>query len=206
MWTQECEEAFQRLNALLCANPVLRSPDLGKEFILQTDASEFGVGGVLSQIDNTGSDQPVAYYSKKLLPREQRHSTIEKKCLAIKLATQAFQVYLLGRPFVIQTNHRALEWLDKLRENNAKLSRWSLALQPFQIQVQHWPGKENGNADSLSRSTTKHILLRRRVRGCDRLGTQRIVHCTWAVRLILLRRPHLRVSRPILRMCIYVPA
>ena len=96
VWTQACEEAFQRLKALLCANPVLRSPDLGKEFVLQTDASDFGVGAVLSQIDDTGSDHPVAYYSKKLLPREQRYSTIEKECLAIKLATQAFRVYLLG--------------------------------------------------------------------------------------------------------------
>ena len=61
VWTQECKEAFQWLKALLCANPVLRSPELGKEFILRTAASEFGVGAVLSQIDDTGSDHPVAY-------------------------------------------------------------------------------------------------------------------------------------------------
>ena len=134
-WSPECERAFRQLKTLLCSNPVLQSPDLEKEFILQTDASECGVGAVLSQRDATGSDHPVSYFSRKLLPREKRYSTIEKECLAIKLATQAFRVYLLGKPFTVQTDHRALEWLDKARENNAKLSRWSLALQPFQFVV-----------------------------------------------------------------------
>ena len=57
------------------------------------------------------------------LPREQRYSTVEKECLAIKLATHTFRVYLLGRRFVIQTDHRALEWLNRLKENNARLTR-----------------------------------------------------------------------------------
>ena len=70
--------------------------------------------------------------------------------MAIKLATQAFRVYLLEKPFTVQTDHRALEWLDKVRENDAKFSCWSLALQPFQFVVQHRPGKENQNADSCS--------------------------------------------------------
>ena len=67
-----------------------------------------GVGAVLSQAKEEG-DQPVAYFSKKLLPREERYSSIKKKCLAMKLAVQVFRVYVLGRPFVIQTDHRVLE-------------------------------------------------------------------------------------------------
>ena len=67
----------------------------------EVTVSKSGVGVVLSQVDNTGADHPVVYYS-----------TIEKECLAIKLATQAFHVYLLGRPFVIRW---ALEWLDRQR-------------------------------------------------------------------------------------------
>ena len=86
-----------------------------KEFLLQTDASDVGVGAVLSQLDEEGTDHPVAYYSRKLLIREQKYTTIEKECLAIKLVTQAFSVCLLGRPFIIQTGYRALElWLDLL--------------------------------------------------------------------------------------------
>ncbi|KAL5516791.1 hypothetical protein EMCRGX_G002204 [Ephydatia muelleri] len=128
------------------------SPDFERDFVLQTDASDVGVGAVLSQVDDTGADHPVAYFSRKLPPREQKYSTIEKECLAIKLATQAFT---LGKPFIVQTDHRALEWLDRLKENNAKLSRWSIALQPFKFQVRYRPGKDNSNADSLSRLPTK---------------------------------------------------
>ena len=147
MWTEKCEGSFQKLKSLLCVEPVLRSPDFTKEFLLQTDASDVGVSAVLSQLDEEVADHPVAYYSSKLLAREQKYATTEKECLAIKLATQAFRVYLLRRPFIIQTDHRALEWLDRLRENNAKLSRWSIALQPFKFKVRHRPGQDNSNAD-----------------------------------------------------------
>ena len=120
-------------------------------FVLQTDASDRGVGAVLSQRDDDGVDHPVAFYSRKLLPREERYSTIEK-CLAIKLATHAFRVYLLGRQFEVQTDHRALEWLNRLKDHNARLTRWSLALQPYDFVVKYRAGKTNGNADALSRA------------------------------------------------------
>ena len=151
-WSQDCEEAFVELKARMCSSPVLRSPDFAKPFIVQTDASERGVGAVLSQLDADGNDYPIAYYSRKLLPREERYATVEKECLAIRLGVQAFRIYLLGRPFTIQTDHHALEWLDRLKDNNSRLTRWSLALQPFQFTVQYRSGKANSNADALSRT------------------------------------------------------
>jgi hypothetical protein len=150
-WTPLCEVAFAQLKAHLCSSPVLKGPDFDKQFILQTDASDRGIGAVLSQLDDEGNDHPVAYFSRKLLPREEKYSTIEKECLAIKLSIHAFRVYLLGKEFVIQTDHRALEWLDRLKESNARLTRWSLALQPYQFVVRYRAGKKNGNADALSR-------------------------------------------------------
>ena len=150
-WNAGCEEAFQRLKNALCSQPILQMPDFRRGFIVQTDASDRGVGAVLSQMAEDGSDQPVGYFSRKLLTREEKYSTIEKECLAIKLAVQAFRVYLLGRPFIIQTDHRALEWLDRVKENNGRLTRWSLFLQPYQFTVQYRPGKRNANADTLSR-------------------------------------------------------
>ena len=150
----ECDEAFMKLRELLCSSPILQSPDFSRPFILQTDASDRGVDAVLTQRDDSGQEHPVSYYSRKLLPREQRYSTVEKELLAIKLATNAFRVYLLGRPFTIVTDHRSLEWLERLKENNARLTRWSLALQPYNFVVQHRPGKDNGNADALSRIAT----------------------------------------------------
>ena len=148
VWNPECERAFQSLKEALGSASVLRSPDFNRRFILQTDASHCRVGAVLIQYDDDGTEHPVAFYSRKLLPREERYSTVEKECLAIKLATQAFRVYLLDRPFIIQNDHRALEWLHRLKDNNARLTCWSLALQPFNYSMQY---KVNGNADGLSR-------------------------------------------------------
>ena len=140
VWTKQCEEVFQTLKRLLCSTPVLKGPDLNKPFILQPDTSERGLGAVLNQLDENDEEHPISFFSEKLLPRKEKFSTIEKECLAIKLTCQSFQVYLLGGPFLIQTDHRALEWLDKLKENNARLTRWSLSLQPFRFQVKHHPG------------------------------------------------------------------
>ena len=153
-WTQSCQTAFEQLKRLLCSTPILSSPDFTRRFILQTDASDIAIGAVLSQRDEEGNDHPVAYFSRKLLPREVRYSTVEKECLAIKLAAQSFRVYLLGREFTIQTDHRSLEWLDRLKENNSRLTRWSLALQPFNFTVEYRAGLKNGNADALSRAAT----------------------------------------------------
>lgn len=115
-WSSECEAAFVILKKALCGAPVLSNPNFGREFILQTDASDRGVGAVLSQVGEDKLERPVAYFSRKLLPREVKYSTIEKECLAIKLGVEAFRVYLLGRNFVIQTDHRSLVWLDKLKD------------------------------------------------------------------------------------------
>ena len=159
VWTDSCKVAFLTLKEKMCEYPILRNPDFGKPFILQTDASDRGVGAVLSQANEIGEEHPIAYFSKKLLPREQKYSTVEKECLAIKLATHAFRVYLLGRPFEIQTDHRSLVWLDRLKENNARLTRWSLALQPFQFSVKYRTGAMNGNADALSRIPTTETFV-----------------------------------------------
>ena len=153
-WTAESRRAFEALKIALCKNPVLVNPDFSKQFILQTDASNRGVGAVLSQLDDNKTDRPVAYFSCKLLPREQKYSTVEQECLAIKLGVEAFKVYLIGKPFIIQTDHRSLKWLNRLKENNNRLTRWSLALQPFTFTVEHRAGSANGNADALSRCAT----------------------------------------------------
>ena len=81
--------------------------------MLQTDASERGLGAVLSQYDIEGKDHPVLYLSRKLLPREQNYATIEKECLAMKWAICSLQYYLLGRKFKIITDHQPLRWQMK---------------------------------------------------------------------------------------------
>lgn len=73
-----CEEAFRKLKELLCSTPVLQTPDFDRGFVLQTDASNRGVGAVLGQMDESGSDRPVAYYSRKLFPREEITQLLRK--------------------------------------------------------------------------------------------------------------------------------
>jgi hypothetical protein len=97
-WTKLCDKAFKKLKKALCSEPVLRSPDFDKIFILHTDALDRGVGAVRSRKDADGVEHPVCYFSRKLLPREVNYSTVEKERLAIKLRTQAIRVYLLGKP------------------------------------------------------------------------------------------------------------
>ena len=150
-WTQECDQAFRQLKEVLCNKPVLKAPDFTKEFRLQTDASEYGLGAVLSQKDEEGLEHPVVYISRKMLPRECNYATIEKECLAIKWSMEALRVYLLGKKFVLQTDHNPLKWLGKMKDQNGRLSRWSLSLQPYSFDIEHRPGKENANADALSR-------------------------------------------------------
>ena len=159
VWTSECDCAFKTLKRMLCSCPILKSPEFEKEFILQTDASDRGVGAVLSQLDDDEKDHPVAYFSRKLLPRETRYSTIEKECLAIKLGIQAFSTYLLGRKFKVQTDHRSLKWLSQLKESNSRLTRWSLFLQTYDFSISHRSGKKNANADTLSRLGHQTCLM-----------------------------------------------
>ena len=150
-WTPACEEAFIALKKALEDPPVLHNPDFNQPFILQTDASDLAVGAVLSQKGADGLEHPVSYFSRKLLPRETRYATVEKECLAVKLSIERFCIYLTGRRFTVQTDHSALRWLDRMKDQNARLTRWSLALQPYQFDIQHRAGRKNVNADSLSR-------------------------------------------------------
>ena len=151
LWTMEHQKAFQDLKSSLLEEPVLKCPNYEEMFMLQTDASERGIGGVLSQKDSNGDDHPIAFFSRKLLPREVRYSTTEKECLAIVASLKHFEVYLLGRKFQVQTDHGALKFLHKMKNSNGRLTRWALAVQPFDFEILHRPGEKHQNADGLSR-------------------------------------------------------
>jgi len=149
-WTSECEQAFQDLKVCLCKEPVLQSPNFDLPFVVQTDASALGLGAVLLQGD--GQDRhPVQYISRKLFPRETNYSTVEKEALAIKRALDTLKYYLISKDFVLETDHRALQWINKMRDRNARITRWYLSLQPFKFKVQYRAGTVNVIADFLSR-------------------------------------------------------
>lgn len=149
-WTNDCETAFTTLKERMCSSPVLQSPDFAARFLVQVDASALGIGAVLAQ-GNPGEERPVVYLSRKLLPRETRYSAIEKEGLAIKWSLDSLRYYLLGREFDLETDHRALTWIQSMRDHNARVTRWYLALQPYRFQIKHRPGRLNVVADYLSR-------------------------------------------------------
>ena len=124
--------------------------------VLQTDTSEKGLGAVFSQISSQGEDHPIAYASRKLLPRETKFSIIEKECLVVVWALKFFHVYLYGQSCVIKTDHQPLAWLQRMRNANPRLTRWALAVQPYCLTMEHRPGKNNGNADGLCRGALTH--------------------------------------------------
>lgn len=149
-WTRECERAFNDLKGAITNDSVLHSPDFAQPFTLQTDASGVGIGAVLLQ-EVKGERRPVVFLSRKLQDRETRYSTIEKECLAIKWAVESLRYYLLGRHFVLETDHRALRWLQQMKDSNMRIARWYLSLQPYDFIVNYQSGKTNLVADSLSR-------------------------------------------------------
>jgi len=149
-WSEQAQRAFQDIQGALQESPVLHSPRFDQPFVLQTDASGVGLGAVLLQ-GEVGNYHPVAYISRKLFPREMRYSTIEKECLAVKWALDSLRYYLLGRHFTLETDHRALQWLNNMKDTNARITRWYLSLQPYRFTILHRPGRENLTANFLSR-------------------------------------------------------
>jgi len=125
------DQAFQELKKRISSPPILRLPDVNQPFILQIDASHLGVGAVVLQEDTAGEKRPIAFASRKLLPRESRYSTIEQECLAITWGVKKFQEYLYGTEFIRETDHQPLQYLRQAKFQNGRLMLWALALQPF---------------------------------------------------------------------------
>ncbi|KAK6166422.1 hypothetical protein SNE40_023117 [Patella caerulea] len=149
-WDAQQENAFQALKRSLIRGPVLRLPDLREVFILQTDASDNGIGAILLQVENEVR-MPVAYASRKLKDSETRYSTIEKECLAIVWSIQKFTRYLYGVEFVLETDHQPLIYLNRSNMTNSRLMRWALILQPYRFRIEAIKGSANVGADYLSR-------------------------------------------------------
>ncbi|KAL0176991.1 hypothetical protein M9458_029321, partial [Cirrhinus mrigala] len=132
-WTPSAEEAFAQIKTALASSPVLRAPDFSCPFLLQTDASDTGLGAVLSQIQE-GEEHPIIYISRKLSPAERKYAAVEKEALAIKWAVLELRYYLLGRKFTLVTDHAPLQWMARAKDTNARVTRWFLALQDFHFE------------------------------------------------------------------------
>ena len=154
-WGDSESNAFNVLKEKLTSSPILEYPDLKLGYVLHTDASEYGVGAVLSQVRGIGEGFPprevvIAYTSKHLLERECKWATIEKETYAIVHAVKSFHTYIYGQKTIIYSDHKPLEWLMSKNALSGRLSRWSLKLQEYNLEIKYRPGKCNQNADTLS--------------------------------------------------------
>lgn len=149
-WGPPEQAAMDQLKSALTNPPILRLPDFDRDFVLHTDASDTGLGAVLSQYDGD-VEHPVYYASKTLNPAQRHYSATARECLAVKWACDLFRPYLIGRPFKVYTDHAALKWLFTKRDLKSMLVRWILELQEYDMTIIPRPGVTNGNADALSR-------------------------------------------------------
>ena len=129
---------------------VLALPRKEGMFVLDTDASNVAVGGVLSQRQN-GTLRPIAFASKRLIAAQRKYCTTRKELLAVVTFTRQFRHYVLGRRFLIRTDHSSLAWLMRFKDIEGQLARWLEELAQYDMQIIHRKGKEHGNADALSR-------------------------------------------------------
>ena len=152
IWSGDCEDAFNQAKSLLSTNPGIDGAKLQPAIHLDgIDASDVGAGAVLTQRDTDGLNRPVSYFSKKYSRNQRNYSTVEKETLALILALQHFDVYVSGAQITVFTDHNPLTFLNKMKNKNQRLTRWSLLLQEYNLDIHHVPGKENLVADALSR-------------------------------------------------------
>lgn len=149
-WNEELEVTFNKLKTALASKPILKLPDVEKEFIVRTDASNKAIGCVLLQ-EHENVMHPVAYASKKLNEREKKYAVEEKEALALIWGVQKFNRYLYGKEFLMETDHLGLQYLKTGNVKNARVMRWSLALQDYKFRVRYIKGSDNNMADYLSR-------------------------------------------------------
>ena len=161
IWNDECQASFEAIKLFLCNNPVLKSPDFNRPFILHIDACDSGAGGILLQESSDGVLHPVSYTSSKFKPHQRAYSTVEKEALSLVLALQKYECYLQGASEIsIFTDHNPLVFLDKTKTHNQRLLRWSLYLQQFPLKIHHIKGVDNVMADALSRLSSDRLHLK----------------------------------------------
>ncbi|PNX83762.1 retrotransposon-related protein, partial [Trifolium pratense] len=167
IWGPEANDAFEKLKKIMTTSPVLLLPNFAIPFEVECDAAGRGIGAVLMQ-----NKQPIAYFSKALSPSNLAKSVYEKELMALVLSIQHWRPYLLGKSFVVYTDHKSLKHFLQQKISSPDQQCWLSKLLGYQFEVHYKPGPENKAADALSRC---HGELSVMVQSPDWLGVQKSI-------------------------------
>lgn len=153
-WNTGAQEAFDKLKSRFISAPVLSIPDPERQFIVEVDASDVGVGAVLSQRSHEdGKVHPCAFFSHRLSPPERNYDIGNRELLAVRLALGEWRHWLEGaaQPFLVWTDHKNLEYIRSARRLSSRQARWALFFGRFNFTLSYRPGSKNIKPDALSR-------------------------------------------------------
>jgi len=157
-WSKEAEQAFQELKKRFTTALVLAQFDLEKLVLIETDASDFAIGAVLSQRDNENRLHPVAFHSRKFQPAEINYEIHDKELLAVVDAFKHWRCYCEGATHQVQvfSDHQNLEYFTTTKVLNRRQARWAQKLAGINFRIYYHPGTQNGKPDTLSRRLEYH--------------------------------------------------
>jgi len=150
VWNEQCEKAFNQLKQALTSSPILSLPREKGELILDTDASNFGIGAVLSQKQDE-IEKVISYFSRVLNRAERNYCVMRRELLSIVESITTFHHYLYGRKFLVRTDHASLKWLLSFKDVEGQLARWMEKLQQYNFEIIYRKGRFHANVDGLSR-------------------------------------------------------
>ncbi|KAI3376751.1 hypothetical protein L3Q82_000348 [Scortum barcoo] len=153
-WNDKAEEAFNKLKQKFTTAPILTVPDPALQFVVEVDASNEGIGAVLSQrLPADNRIHPCAFLSHKLSAAETNYDVGDKELLAVKVALEEWRHWLEGaeQPFIVWTDHKNLEYLKSAKRLNSRQARWALFFSRFRFTLSYRPGSQNAKPDVLSR-------------------------------------------------------
>ncbi|EIE86558.1 hypothetical protein RO3G_11269 [Rhizopus delemar RA 99-880] len=148
-WTQEHTDAFIALKEILKSKTLLHTPNLSKKFYVATDASQYGVGAVLTQRDELNRTLHIAFASKSLSPSQRKWNTTKRELYAVVFALEKYREFLWGNKFELRTDHKALMYLHTQEQANPMMIGWLETLQDFNFDVIHIQGILNQLPDFL---------------------------------------------------------
>ena len=153
-WSPEAHKAFLKLKHLFSSAPILVQPESSKQFIVEVDAFDAGVGAVLSQyVGPENCLHPCAFFSRRLSPTECNYDIGNRELLAVKLALEEWRHWLEGaeKPFVVWTDHKNLTYIQTAKRLNSRQARWAFFFSRFNFTLTYRPGSRNIKPDALSR-------------------------------------------------------